>query len=287
MNFKKLYRSIFSNHSSSNLYFVHRIDSNIGDRLSAPYLYYSFDFNARIDICDTKAISNIPKGSNIIVGGGGLMMPYFDSYREALLQRQPNNVVWWAVGERRIQDTQTAFVNEQAVQNSIQPHWFNQHHLVGFRQSTPFYPFLPCVSCKAVAEFCTTAPTTPPKHDVVFFEHAHIPLPDAGPYLKRNNHNIEPKELFTFLNSARVVVTNSYHGMYWSLLLGKQVVVIPFSSGLYHHPWPVHWAQPQEVQRVIEQALALNNKTNTNLLDECVSLNDAFYFQVLKYLAKR
>ena len=286
MNLKKLYRSIFANHSSSKLFFVHRIDSNIGDRLSAPYLYYSFDYEACIDICDTKAISRIPKGSTIIVGGGGLMMPFFDRYRDALLERQPEKVVWWAVGERRIQNTQTGYISEPMAKDSIQADWFNKNYLVGFRQSTSHYSFLPCVSCKAVAEFCNTATVSIPKHDVVFFEHAHVPLPDAGPYLKRNNHNIESDELFSFLNSARVVVTNSYHGMYWSVLLGKQVVVVPFSSGLYHHPWTVHWASPENLTEVIQQALAIQTTPNKNSLNECVSLNDAFYLAVSTYLEK-
>lgn len=286
MNLKKVYRSIFFQSSKPNLYFVHRKDTNIGDRLSAPYLYYPFDYTAIIDICDKKSIAKIPIGSNIIVGGGGLMMPFFDRYREALHQRQPQKMVWWAVGERRIQDTQTGFISETMAKDSIQANWFNKTHLLGFRQSTSYYPFLPCVSCKAVAEFCSANTNVSPTNDVVFFEHAHVALPDAGPFLKRNNHTIEPNELFAFLNSARVVVTNSYHGMYWSVLLGKQVVVLPFSSGLYHHPWPVHWATPKTLQHVIQQALAINTTPNNDILNECVSLNDAFYSSVLAYFEK-
>jgi hypothetical protein len=51
--------------------------------------------------------------------------------------------------------------------------------------------------------------------------------------------NTEPMErIVEFLASAEVVVTNSYHGVYWATLLGRHVVCVPYSSKFhgFRHP---------------------------------------------------
>ncbi len=285
MSLKKLYNSFFSSRKHSNLYFIHRLDNNLGDRLSAPYLYYPFPAHRVIDICDVKAIAKIPEKAQIVLGGGGLMMPYFDKYRQAILARNPSQLVWWAVGERRIQNLETAYLNEAAVQPSIEPHWFAENQLVGFRQTNPYYPFLPCVSCKAVVEYREKNPQATPQYPVVYFEHRHVPLPVQTQYPVRNNEGENAHDVFSFLDQAPIVVTNSYHGMYWSILLGKQVIVVPFSSGQYHHPWPVHYAHPEKINEIIHGLSDAMPDNKANWLQDCVARNDAFYQLVLNYFA--
>jgi hypothetical protein len=46
------------------------------------------------------------------------------------------------------------------------------------------------------------------------------------------------KDVLTFLGSGNVVVTNSYHGVYWGTLLRRQVVCIPYSSKFYNFKYP-------------------------------------------------
>ncbi|MBU3675996.1 MAG: hypothetical protein FGM54_02295 [Chitinophagaceae bacterium] len=285
MNLKKLYHDFFSPRTKSELYFVHRRDSNLGDQLSAPYLYYAFKEHQVLDICDAKAIAKMPQKAQLIIGGGGLIMPYFDAYRAALLARNPSKLVWWGIGERRIQNLETAYLSETAAQASIEPQWFEERHLVGFRQTTPYYPFLPCVSCKAVAEYREKKPQASHQYPVVYFEHRHVPLPTQTQYPVRNNEGESAHDVFSFLDQAPIVVTNSYHGMYWSTLLGKQVVVLPFSSGLYHNPWPVHYANHQNVSEIIQGLSKLPPENTTKWLKDCIERNDAFYQLVLNYFA--
>lgn len=38
-----------------------------------------------------------------------------------------------------------------------------------------------------------------------------------------------------FIASGRVVLSNSYHGVYWGLLLGKKVLCVPFSNKFYNY----------------------------------------------------
>lgn len=287
MNIKKLYRSLVFNRSTTDLYFVHRIDDNIGDLLSAPYRYYEFAKHHIIDICHLDQINKIPQGANIIVGGGGLMMPYFEPYRKALLARCPAKLVWWGVGERHIQDLANGYLSEQDAEYSIQSGWFSSNDLLGFRQSSTYYPFLPCVSCKAIEAYRLSHDLNTPQHDVVFYEHRDVPLPLMGNYPRRNNLGNNASAVFGFLDSAKLVVTNSYHGMYWSLLLGKQVIVIPFSSGMYHHPWPVHYATAETLQEVIDKVRNLPFQSPNSILKDCIARNNDFYKQVLLYFASQ
>ena len=284
--------SLFSFHSfiarfkqESPLYFVHRLDNNIGDRLAAPYLYYDFPPHTIVDICNKQRIQKIPAHAHVVVGGGGLMMPYFDPYRKQLLERNPSKMVWWAVGERRIQNLNKAYINEVDVQHSIEPNWFLKQHLVGFRQTTPHYPFLPCVSCKAVEQYKKQYPQATLQHEAVFFEHRHVPLPKQTNYPLLNNEAYESEAVLAYLDSAPIVVTNSYHGMYWALLLGKQVIVVPFSSGLYHNPWPVYYTEAQNLMQSIQSVAQLHSPTTNALLPICIEQNDLFYQSVLTYFA--
>lgn len=285
MFFESIYRHLFPRSSNGMIYFVHRIDDNIGDLLSAPYRYYEFAKHHIIDICHLEQINKIPYGANIIVGGGGLMMPYFEPYLKALLARRPAKLVWWAVGERRIQNLASGYLSEQEAEYSIQSDWFSANDQVGFRQTSTFYPFLPCVSCKAIGSYRLSHAHAMHQHDVVFFEHRDVPLPQLGNYPRRNNLDSNASAVFAFLDSAPIVVTNSYHGMYWSLLLGKQVIVIPFSSGMYHHPWPVHHATAETLPEVIDKVCHLPFQSPDSILADCIARNNDFYKQVLLYFA--
>ena len=285
MSFESLYRYFFPSSANGAIYFIHRIDENIGDVLSAPYRYYEFAKHEIIDICNVEQINKLPQGAQVIVGGGGLMMPYFEPYRKALLARRPAKLVWWGVGERQIQNVASAYLPEQDANNSIQSGWFAATDLVGFRQTNAYYPFVPCVSCKAVEAYRLSHLQPTHQHDVVFFEHRDVPLPQVGNYPRRNNLGNDAEAVFTYLDSAPVVVTNSYHGMYWSLLLGKQVIVMPFSSGMYHHPWPVHHATPDTLHEVIEKSINLELQATTSILADCIARNNEYYQQVLRYLA--
>ena len=40
-------------------------------------------------------------------------------------------------------------------------------------------------------------------------------------------------EIVSFIGKSSQIVTDSYHAMYWSMLLGKKVAVIPNSSKFY------------------------------------------------------
>lgn len=86
------------------------------------------------------------------------------------------------------------------------------------------------------------------------------------------------RKLFLFLASAKVVITNTYHGVYWATLLGKKVLCYkPFSSRFFHTKYP-----PVFIESLTENLDEnINNSKNyLESLNECRLANDNFYVKV-------
>ena len=49
-------------------------------------------------------------------------------------------------------------------------------------------------------------------------------------------------------------LSNSYHGVYWALLLGKRVLCVPFSRKFHHYRMPPGYAGPQDWMNRLSQA---------------------------------
>ena len=77
------------------IFFVNRIDKNIGDLSSSPLNY--FDFNMfktnHIDICDNNIEDKI-KNQIVILGGGGLFSPFFKPYLHKIFSTAKFVFVW-------------------------------------------------------------------------------------------------------------------------------------------------------------------------------------------------
>jgi hypothetical protein len=78
------------------------------------------------------------------------------------------------------------------------------------------------------------------EHEVVYYGHHPLaPLEWArelglGPVL--TNAGTDMARVVAFLGSGRVIVTSSYHGVYWGRLLGRTVVPQPRGSKFWHLP---------------------------------------------------
>ncbi len=268
------------------LVFVHRIDSNVGDRLSGPYLHWEWEQHDVVDICDAERVDAIEPGARIVIGGGGLLLPYFLPFLKRLLHRAPSRVVWWGIGERMVQDLDTGYLPEADCGEGISAGTFPDGHLVGVRIRPCPYRHVPCCSCKFVA---ATRRGAAAQHDVVVFEHEAIPIPlnDGSPRMV--NTRCAPAEAVHFIESGRIVVTNSYHGMYWARLLGKPVVCIPFSSGHYRNDWGVLYTDHARLGMTIRTALRTAPDAcpghHLPLLENAIELNESFRQEVLRFLA--
>ena len=76
-----------------------------------------------------------------------------------------------------------------------------------------------------------------------------------------------------FVGSGAKVVTNSYHGAYWAMLLGRKVVLAaPYSSKFHHYRHPPEISE----DRSWTPALSCHGKDDRGALQECRDANRKF-----------
>lgn len=116
-------------------------------------------------------------------------------------------LIAWGIGEH---DRQNFFVTENRLAD---------FDLVGSRdRGVKGAEWVPCPSCMSPyfdKEYEV-------QHEAVYYRNG-TDLPNVE--IPASTNRVPLKEAIAFLGSAETVHTNSYHGMYWAMLLGKKVVV--------------------------------------------------------------
>lgn len=193
----------------------HRDTTNLGDAVCSPYDHYP-EFTTLGEAVDLDRPT--PPCAAVIYGGGKIMgglARTLGANDHAARAR----IAW---GVSTVQKFPISWRYWRA---------FRAMHLVGSRDwGDRRFPFAPCVTC--VSPMFDIA--VPEEHEVVLYLHhwrsksARLPRPQGVPVLENNSPDFEAA--IRHLAAARVVVTNSYHGTYWALLLGKKVLCLPFSN---------------------------------------------------------
>lgn len=237
------------------LLFVHRRnETNVGDINCCPADYFPFPDHERSDILDLPDLS---KYKAIILGGGGLFF-FGDEIRRMLSSGVP--VIGWGIGTNKHDYTVPYYGVD-----------LRQFKMLGLRDRPQGWRFLPCVSCMHP----TVSKKYAQQNDVVIYQHRDFPIEMNLPRMD-NNSPIE--KAIEFIGSANCVVTNSYHGFYWSLLMGKQVMLYrPFSSRFFCSPWILPIIDNEEEI----QAKRAGCVIYPNLLASAIEANKAFYKDVL------
>jgi polysaccharide pyruvyl transferase WcaK-like protein len=208
----------------------------------------------------------------IIVGGGGLLRKYFEVPLTNILKiAKKNKLVFWGVGLDN-------YVKEKSYTTLDKTNIF-KIATRDFYDNTS-YDYVPCPSCLSAL------------FDL-YINHQKISSA-YGLYLHRDyseqiendlsnvpslyNHEAKTlNESLKFLSSRNIIITNSFHGLYWSTLLGKKVIVVPwidkegdigfshkFKSFKYKPYFLEDWSKYQSVSN-------LNNYVNA--LKECRDIN--------------
>src|SRR5690606_367950 len=219
----------------------------------------------------------IAKISNnaIIVGGGGLLNR--NSFKKQLqlvanLTEKGKKTVLWGVGHNEKSPNTYGKVTTYNVDIS-------KYGLAGTRDYNMPGEFVPCVSCLHTA-FDTKIETI---QDVGIVFHKDT-LKEQKIIEKFKNYPTSSntsdfEEIIKFIGSSEKIITDSYHTMYWAMLLEKKVAVVPNSSKFYdfkHMP----------VITTFDNALNDIGKTQSfsGLLDECREINHKFADKVFDYL---
>jgi len=157
----------------------------------------------------------------------------------------------------------------------VYPDWLMNFDEVGVRDWDQNQPWVPCASCMHPALKKKYAI----KNDVVFFEHKKQLIKNFGndsiPRFVNSGSNID--QTIELLGSANIILTNSYHGAYWGVLLGKKVIVVePWSSkflSMKHAPWILK--RDQDWKEVVDQI-----KIHDSALDDCQDATTKFWVKI-------
>jgi hypothetical protein len=272
---------------------------NIGDLFASPIKYFEFPgFETLVsDIRETT--SETVETSCSIIGGGGLLSSRFLSNIQAIHNSNQGKKIVWGAG----QQLYGSKMNDPA-QFDYQP--YREHcDLFGIRDDGTDFAWVPCVSCMHPA---FDRPRSI-HHEIVIFSHKKFQINFPG--LPRLTHETTDFDrVLDFLGSGEVVLTSSFHGAYWATLLGRKVIVFPFTSKFYtlrHKPaiYPVrNWTATQFKVTLFKKTLYqrdypgqkfvcktqnwrdLLNKSQTypDSLEECRTQNLWFYQQIMNIL---
>jgi len=240
---------------------------NVGDLCCNPSRY--FDLGS-VKSQHFKKLNDEIEGNPAIIGGGGLLHKKFMPIFIKLLAQTPSLAVMWGVGHNT--STMTKVQDYE-----YYPEFIKDFDLVGIRDYIPGKEdlYVPCVSCMHPAfdkKYYS-------KHETVYFVHA-TKMRKQQPSQKNMMLNSEMNfdQVIEFLGSGDTVVTNSYHGAYWSMLLGKKVAVLPWSVKFDHfkyQPCKIStWNNIKEIQRAYQ--------VDADYLTECRNLNRNFYEKFLR-----
>jgi hypothetical protein len=144
------------------------------------------------------------------------------------------------------------------------------------------YDFAPCASCMSTLFDAPPAP----EHDVVFYWHGgktqkqNIQIPNTMPAMANNVASFE--DAIRFIASGKTVVSNSYHGVYWSLLLGRKAICVPFSNKFNAYRLPPAYATPRTWLTKLDSGIA-----HPQMLNLCRTATLAFKDKTTALLATK
>ena len=248
------------------LFFIHRLRTlNTGDQEICPYDYFKDYFNQyivqKIDIDDILMLKF--KKSTFILGGGGLINQNNDWNNgiTALIQNG-SKVIGWGIG-----------LNQHHGSNISASVNLNSFTLLGLRDYNQGVPYLPCVSCLK-PELDMLSKRKRKVGCIVHYENRNIDLKCPTIY---NNQPFS--ELIEFIAESDVLITNTYHMMYWATLMGKKVILFnPFSNRFDNFKYK-STIYSGNLAKDIRKA-----KTYPEALAECRKLNLAFFEKVKKII---
>jgi hypothetical protein len=274
---------------------------NPGDWWSSPRHYFDeFTDSEWIDILDLDSV-NLSDYEQIIVGGGGLLgntnfQPYID-----ILSEYAEQVYFWGVGINSTLKTPKLLKPKQILRaknnNTVNYNLKKfKHSQITVRDYGNYpgivYDYLPCISCMHPI-FDTVIEE---KRDFLLLGHNKITTLD-----NKNSSWFSGKKKITGvladiefvineIKKSKIIITQSYHGAYWGLLCGKQVVILtPWNNKFFYYKPDVPMISIDTINYLLlpekqqQKNLVFDFdkiQTYPGYLEECRQLNREFYLKV-------
>lgn len=252
----------------ANVYFS-KEQGNCGDQMVSPFDYFPRLAGTRLDM--RQQIEEM-MGYHLIFGGGGIMHSGSQSKLDWLTRVSsivnPNaKLIMWSAG-----------LNHHDRTDLLYPEWLDRFDLIGCRDWGNPFEYVPCVSCMH-PDFDRAMKTQISNEVVVFSHHGSNAFSIAGtPRMTNAKSASEFLAVLQFLASAETVVSNSFHGLYWAMLLGRKAVCWkPFSNRFRGFKPVLGFCDETNYKEKISEAVIA-----TDYLTECRDINRAFAEKVME-----
>jgi hypothetical protein len=163
--------------------------------------------------------------------------------------------------------------------DAVYPDALAQYQQVGIRDwnSGSPYAWTPCASCMHPAfrkEYKI-------RHKAIWFEHKKQLIKDKAfgpaPVTRFTNSGNDFGFTIETLASAEVILTNSYHGVYWGTLLKRRVILV--------EPWSTKFKYFKHVPLVIgadQDWITMMDQTTVHehALEECIAATESFWNKI-------
>lgn len=263
---------------------LHRIDkNNAGDFYCGPHLYFDALKGKGVDLFDYKKedasirqnwINQIELNSLVVGGGGLLNRPGFSKHMEMFeaLSKTNKKIVLWGLGHNSKNKSDFGKPINYNITSS-------NYDLVGVRDYGRKEEWVPCVSC--MHPIFDEVKTNKREIGVVFHQKT---LRNPRVTKKFSNYdsianNTDFESMVSFISESETVLTDSYHAMYWAMILEKKVMVFPNSSKFYNFKY-------QPIISSFDNYAADMNKLQiyTGVKEECREINKTFSEKVFDLL---
>jgi hypothetical protein len=263
---------------------IHRHDfHNVGDYYCAPHLYFDVLKDKVVDISDFRRknpkvvknwMSSVSNNSLIIGGGGLLNLRHFEIQMKLFesLSEMGKKIVLWGPGHNAID-------YDQFNKNKLYNIDVDKFGLSGTRDFGMTDNWVPCVSC--LHPIFDNQYETDQEVGLLFGKKT---IKDKA-LLKRlesypsTSNTTSLEEMISFIGRSNIIVTDSYHAMYWSFLLGKKVIAIPTTSKFFDFKYPPIISTFETFEQDIKKA-----PSYSGILEECREVNLKFADKVFDYL---
>jgi len=257
--------------------FVSFSGRNAGEHYCNPSLYYNFPIRSeRISFSKFFNHANIERGNLYIIGGGGLLDTNTNSNRVFMSLPDKNKYVLWGAGTNRlILDNVNWVYGDDEINPEIDQ--LSNFTLVGrrdFNMDGLQYDYVPCASCK-IEELRMERPI---RRRIGILD--HVTFHNSPLTYERMNMDLKLysiNNILEFIASSKVIVTSSYHGMYWATLMKKKVIVgIDWSTKFHYFKYPPVLFSG-DIEKDIKEC-----KIYPESLEESIQANDNFYNKILE-----
>jgi len=241
---------------------------NAGDFWSSPLHYYDFTSveYEHINFLDFK--NNLIKDKIVVIGGGGLIITktnYLNQILESVVEN--NKVIFWGVGSN----------------TSCNPYYEILSHpnvlLAGVRDIDLSLRknYVPCVSCKNIL----FDKQREEKGGIGIIEHPDYPINIDN--LPKINNSLGLNEILDFIYDKSIIISSTFHGLYWSQLMNKKVLYFNDTDELNSKFINLKNRVPICDTKNYKDKIYNLSKV-TGLLEESRSLNDSFYKDVISII---